>query len=230
MVVVTSSAIRRLWSSWRRRPSERTPWLSCSLGPSWSWRWRMTSTARISCWLPLNSMVRSKWRRYDELKVLARPMFDSLCISLFRDQDHGGVSGHGEACQEIPATGEFPGGGDGGGLQVHHFALHSEAEFQRAGRYPEITCLHWHHNASPSVYIIDMTIDSPLVGPQHPGQEGWDGEDSLWRSRPRRWLSPPPRFEMGPETGELTPMLDTCHCDFRHFHFQDCSLYSRREK
>lgn len=50
------------------------------------------------------------------------------------------MSSHREACQEIPVSGEFSGGGDGDGLSVHHSALHSEAEFQRASQCPEITC------------------------------------------------------------------------------------------
>lgn len=50
-----------------------------------------------------------------------------------RDKDYSGVSSHREAYKEIPESGEFSGGGDGGGLSVHHFALHSEAEFKLAG-------------------------------------------------------------------------------------------------
>lgn len=86
-----------------------------------------------------------------------------------RDQDHGGVSGHGEAHKEIQAPGEFSGGGDGDGLSVHHSALHPEAEFQRAGQQPpEITSSHTVCTSE----CTKLTRAPPPVGAQHPGEEG----------------------------------------------------------
>lgn len=55
-----------------------------------------------------------------------------LCVRC-RDQDNGGVPSYGEARKEIQTSGEFPGGGDGWGLPLHHSALHWDAAFQPAG-------------------------------------------------------------------------------------------------
>lgn len=48
---------RRLSSFWKRLPSQRTPCLSCSTAPGWSWRWEMISTALINYNLLLIWMV-----------------------------------------------------------------------------------------------------------------------------------------------------------------------------
>lgn len=43
------------------------------------------------------------------------------------------MSGHGQARQEVSASGELPGGGDGWRLRLHHPALHPQPELQSAG-------------------------------------------------------------------------------------------------